>query len=117
MADYSVCKLDEMEESHGGVFKGVRSALGGTAFGINVLDLPAGFEDYPEHDHSEDRQEEVYTALSGSAEVDIEGERVALEPGTFIRVAPGTKRKIYPGPSGIRMLAVGSPAGAYVPEG
>jgi mannose-6-phosphate isomerase-like protein (cupin superfamily) len=116
MADYSTVRLDEIEGGYGGVFKGVRKALGCTAFGINVLDLPADFADYPEHDHGEDRQEEVYTALSGSAELDIEGERVALEPGVFVRVAPGTRRKVYPGPDGIRMLAVGCKAGAYVPE-
>src|SRR5437660_1273229 len=98
MADYSVARLDEIEGGHGGVFKGIRAALGGTAFGINVLDLPGGSENYPEHDHAEDQQEEVYTALSGSAEIDIKGERVPLEPGTFVRVAPGTMRKIYPGP-------------------
>jgi uncharacterized cupin superfamily protein len=112
MADYSTCRIDEIE----GGFKSIRKALGATAFGINVLDLPAGYEGYPEHSHSEDRQEEVYTALSGSAEIDIEGERVPLEPGVFVRVAPGTNRKVYPGPDGIRMLAVGSPAGAYQPE-
>ncbi len=116
MADYSVCKLDEMEGAHGGVFKGVRSALGGTAFGINVLEFPPNFQDYPDHDHSKDGQEEVYTAISGSAEIDIEGTRVPLAPGTFVRVSPGTKRKIYPGPDGVKLLAVGAPPGAYKPE-
>jgi mannose-6-phosphate isomerase-like protein (cupin superfamily) len=116
MADYGICKLDEIEAEHGGIFKGVRKAVGGTAFGINVIDLPPNFENYPEHDHGEDKQEEIYTALSGSAELDIEGERVALEPGTFIRVAPGTKRKIYPGAGGVTVLAIGSPPGAYTPR-
>ncbi len=116
MADYSVKRLDEIETSKG-IFKGVRAAIGGTAFGINVLDLPAGFENYPEHDHAEDQQEEVYTALSGSGEIEIEGQRVPLEPGVFVRVAPGTKRKIHPGADGVRVLAVGSPAGSYTPRG
>ncbi len=116
MADYSVCRLDEIEGSYGGAFKGIRAALGGKAFGINVIDMPAGYDGYPEHDHSDDGQEEVYTALAGSAEMDIEGTRVPLVPETFIRVAPGTKRKIYPGADGVRILAVGSPVGAYVPE-
>jgi uncharacterized cupin superfamily protein len=112
MADYSVVTLDDIEPSHG-VFKAVRAALGGTAFGINVLELPAGFENYPEHSHSEDQQEEVYTALSGSGEIDIEGERIALQPGTFVRVAPGTNRRIVPGPEGVHVLAVGCKAGSY----
>lgn len=114
MADYSVCRLDEIE---GTGFKGVRAALGGTAFGINVLEFPAGYMDYPEHDHSEDQQEEVYVPLEGSGEIDIEGERVALEPGVFVRVAPGTKRKVLPGPDGLKFLAVGATVGGFKPEG
>jgi quercetin dioxygenase-like cupin family protein len=113
MADYNVCRLDEIEGSYGGGFKGVRKALGGTAFGINVIQMPGGYMDYPEHDHSEDQQEEVYVPLEGSGEMDIEGEKIVLEPGVFVRVAPGTKRKVIPGADGIKFLAVGSPAGAY----
>jgi len=113
MADYSVCRLEEIE---GRGFKAVRAALGGTAFGINVLELSAGYMDYPEHDHSEDQQEEVYVPLAGSGEMDIEGERVALEPGVFVRVAPGTKRKVIPGSDGLTFLAVGAPAGSYQPR-
>jgi mannose-6-phosphate isomerase-like protein (cupin superfamily) len=113
MADYSVAKVDDIEGAHGGIFKGVRAALNGTAFGINVLDLPPNFADYPEHSHSEDQQEEIYTALAGSATLDIEGNSVPLEPGTFVRVAPGTNRKILPGADGVRVLAVGCAAGSY----
>src|SRR4051794_16016974 len=110
MADYSVCRLEEIE---GSGFKGVRAALGGTAFGINVLEFPAGYMDYPEHDHSEDQQEEVYVPLEGSGEIDIEGERIPLEPGVFVRVAPGTRRKVLPGADGLKFLAVGAPVGSY----
>ncbi len=44
------------------------------SFGLAIFDLPPNFDAYPEHDHSEDGQEEVYLALSGSAQIDIEGE-------------------------------------------
>lgn len=113
MADYSVCKLDDVEASHGGGFKGVRGPLNGTAFGIGVVTMPANYAGYPEHDHSDDGQEEVYFLLGGSGELEIEGERVALEPDTFIRVGSGTKRKVLAGPDGIRFMAIGAPEGSY----
>ena len=113
MADYSVCRLDEIDASHGGGFKGVREPLNGTAFGIGVITMPANYAGYPEHDHSADGQEEVYFLLGGSGELDIEGERVALAPDTFVRVGSGTKRKVLAGPDGIRLLAIGAPEGSY----
>jgi hypothetical protein len=50
--------------------------------------------------------------LSGSAEVDVDGERVAIDPKTFIRVGPSAKRKIVPGDDGVRLLALGGTPGA-----
>ena len=52
--------------------------------------------------------------LSGSGWMDIEGERVEMDPETLIRVGAATKRKVYAGPQGIRMLVIGgSPGEAY----
>ena len=41
---------------------------------MNVIDMPPDNDPYPEHDHAEDGQEEVYVTLSGSAELEVEGE-------------------------------------------
>src|SRR5262249_8695838 len=65
----------------------------------------------PEHDHSEDGQEEVYVTLRGSGEWDIEGERVPVDPEMIVRISAGTKRKLLPGPEGIRVLALGGVPG------
>jgi len=108
MADYTAKNLGDMQAGFGGGFVKVRAELGITSFGIQVIRLPPGFEDYPEHDHAGDGQEEVYTVLKGSGSIDIEGERVELEPGVFVRIAAGTKRKVYPGSEGIEMLVVGA---------
>ncbi len=113
MADYTVCKLDDVEATYGGGFKGVREPLNGTAFGIGVITMPANYADYPDHDHAADGQEEVYFLLGGSGVIDIEGEQVALEPDTFVRVGSGTKRKVLAGPDGIRFMAIGAPEGSY----
>ena len=76
--------------------------------------MPPDYADYPEHDHAGDGQEEVYLMLEGSGWIDIEGERVAMDKDVFVRVAPGTKRKVYPGPEGLKMLVLGGrPGQAY----
>jgi mannose-6-phosphate isomerase-like protein (cupin superfamily) len=107
MADYSVKRIDEMEAVFGGAFKRARAELGVEAFGMQVIDFPANAEQYPEHDHAEDGQEEVYVTLRGSGEIEIEGERHPLDENTMVRVASGTKRKIWPGGEGLRLLAIG----------
>lgn len=114
MSDYTVKKIDEMEAVYRGSFKRVRAELGVEAFGMQIIDLPPNFERYPEHDHAEDGQEEVFVALRGGGEIEIAGERFPLDADHLARVAAGTKRKVWPGPEGIRMLIVGGvPGGVY----
>jgi mannose-6-phosphate isomerase-like protein (cupin superfamily) len=111
MPDYAVKKIDDMEAIYLGAFKRARAELGISSFGLQVMDMPPGTDRYPEHDHSEDGQEEVYLALRGSAEIEIEGERLPLDAETMVRVNPGTKRKIWPGEGGVRVLAIGGVPG------
>ena len=111
MANYTVKKIDDMEGIYGGAFKRARAELGLEAFGMQVIDMPPNADQYPEHDHSEDGQEEVYLALRGSAEIEIDGERHQLDPDTMVRVGPGVPRKIRAGSEGVRVLAMGGCAG------
>jgi mannose-6-phosphate isomerase-like protein (cupin superfamily) len=111
---YAAKSIDEMESIHGGAVKLAAEELGVESFGMQVLDFPAGFEHYPEHDHSADGQEEVYVVLRGSAEFEINSERVPIDSGRIVRIAAGSRRKLHPGESGVRVLAIGcAPAGAY----
>jgi hypothetical protein len=111
MADYTAKRIDEMEATHGGGFVKVRAELGVSAFGMQVIQLPPDYTDYPEHDHAESGQEEVFQALSGSGWIDIEGERVELDGETFVRVGPEVRRKVYAGSQGLRMLVIGGAPG------
>jgi quercetin dioxygenase-like cupin family protein len=114
MADVTIKKLDEFEATFGGSFKLVRHGLGVEAFGIQVIDMPANIDQYPEHDHSDDGQEEVYTVLEGSATLQADGEEFKLEPGVFARVPAGQKRKIVTTSTPVRLLAIGGvPGKAY----
>jgi mannose-6-phosphate isomerase-like protein (cupin superfamily) len=114
MADYAVRRIDDMEAIVRGSFKKARAELGISSFGIQVIDFPPNVDGYPEHDHAQDGQEEVYVTMRGDGEIDIEGERIALDPETMVRVSAGTKRKLYPGDEGMRVLVVGGvPGEAY----
>jgi mannose-6-phosphate isomerase-like protein (cupin superfamily) len=114
VSDYTVKKIEEMEGIYFGAFKRARAALGVESFGLAVIDIPPGYDDYPDHDHTHDGQEEVFLALRGDGEIEIEGERFPLDPEHMVRVGPETKRKIWPGSEGIRMVVIGGvPGGVY----
>jgi hypothetical protein len=117
VADYTVKRFDEMEPILGGVFRRARASLGATSFGMQILEMPPeGGDFYPNHDHAESGQEEVYVMLDGSANFNIEGDEVAMSPQMAVRVGPQTKRKIRGGPNGARILIVGGvPGGVYEP--
>ncbi len=116
MADVTVKGLDEFDAIFGGGMRRVRAGLGVSSFGIQVIELPPNFHMYPDHDHSHDEQEEVYTPLSGRATLQVGDESYELEPGVFARIGPGQKRKLITGESGVRLLSLGGvPGEAYEP--
>jgi mannose-6-phosphate isomerase-like protein (cupin superfamily) len=112
MADYRIVKIDDLEAIAFGSFKRARAALNVESFGIQVLDLPPNLERYPEHDHSNDGQEEVYIVLSGSGEIEIDGERHPIDPQTLVSLKAGTRRKLWPGDEGMRVVAIGGKPGS-----
>jgi mannose-6-phosphate isomerase-like protein (cupin superfamily) len=116
---FTLRSIEELPSIHGGAVKLAGAELGVESFGLQVLDFPGGFANYPEHDHAADGQEEVYLVLGGSAEFELDGEHVRTHPGTLVRVPSQVRRKITPGADGVRILAIGcTPNGAYErPEG
>lgn len=114
MADVTVKHIDEFD-SHDdkGRFMFARKGLGVTSFGMNVERWPAGYADYPDHDHEQDGQEEVYFVVEGSLTLHAGDESYELTPGTFARVGPGQSRKIVPGGDGVTLLALGGKPGSF----
>jgi hypothetical protein len=111
MSDYTAKHIKDMETAFGGGFVKARAELGVTSFGMQIIQMPPNYEDYPLHDHAESGQEEVFLALTGSGWIEIDGERVALDPDVLVRVGPIPKRKVFSGPEGLRMLALGAAPG------
>jgi mannose-6-phosphate isomerase-like protein (cupin superfamily) len=114
VADVTVKKVEDFDASMGGGFKHARPGLGVQSFGLNVIDIPPGYDGYPEHDHSADGQEEVYIAVAGSATLNAGGEEHRLEPGVMARVGPGVRRKIVTTDESVSLIAIGGiPGQAY----
>jgi mannose-6-phosphate isomerase-like protein (cupin superfamily) len=109
---YTVKTTDHLESIHHGAVKLAGAELGTRSFGMQVLDFPAGFSEYPEHDHADDGQEEVYVVLGGQADFVIDGDEVTISRGQMLRVDAESRRKLLPGPDGVRVLAIGSTPGA-----
>lgn len=112
MADYTAKRFDEMEGIFGGFFLRSRAELGVSSFGMQILNFPPNSGDaYPNHNHAESGQEEVYIVLEGAADFDIEGQTLHLEPKMALRVGATTKRKISTGDQGAQILALGGTPG------
>jgi len=73
---WSVSSLDDLGEGWG--FRKVRKELGVTAFGVNAVVMPPGYESGR---HQHETQEEVYFVHQGSLEIELDGERHQLGPG------------------------------------
>ena len=123
MSEVTVKRIDEVEpyrgpgELEGIEFRALGRALGVTAWGMNVLKLAPGTTTYPEHDHRDDGQEEVFLVLEGSATLRADDRDRRLERGEVVRVPPGVKRSWKPGKEGVTLLALGAtPGQAYEPR-
>ena len=111
MPDVTVKRVEDFEAIFGGGFRRARAGLGVSSFGLAVIDLPANFSRYPEHDQTHDDQEEVYTVISGRATLHVGGEEHLLEPGVFARVGAIERRKLTTGDEPARILAMGATPG------
>jgi uncharacterized cupin superfamily protein len=112
MSDVTVKRIEEFDTTNNGGFCRARASLGVTAFGMQVENFPPHFEHHPEHDPSDDGQEEVYTVLSGAATLHAGGREYRLEPGVFARIGAGERRKVTTGDQPVQLLAIGGTPGA-----
>jgi hypothetical protein len=120
MTDVTYAVIDEMEAIFDGIARRARAELGVTAWGMQVMTLPAAWDGYPDHAHGPETeecgQEEVYIPLAGSATLRADDAVFDLRPGVMVRVGPRQRRKIIPGAEGIRFVALGGVVGAHQPS-
>jgi len=113
VADVTVKQVEDMEAIFYGSFKRAGAALEVSSFGMNVIDFPpdSGEGVYPDHDHADVGEEEVYLAWRGSGILTVDGEDIELDQDKIVRVGPATKRKVRSGPDGLRLLVLGGVPG------
>ena len=106
--------IDELPTLWDGFAKLVRTGLGITAFGVQIMDLPPDYTTGA-HDESDTGQQELYVALRGSGAVIAGDAELRLDPEHLVRVDAGVDRVLASRPDGLRVLCVGGvPGGPYV---
>ena len=87
---YAVGNVDALGDGPG--FRKVRRELGVTAFGVNAIEIPPGYETGR---HYHDEQEELYFLFRGRVEFTFgDGSTYLLGPGGLARVDAATVRKV-----------------------
>jgi mannose-6-phosphate isomerase-like protein (cupin superfamily) len=86
---WAFSSLDELGEGAG--FRKVRAALGVTAFGVNAVVYPPGFEGF---EHYHDTQDELYFVHRGRVRVEVGGETRDLGEGGLFHAESTTPRKV-----------------------
>jgi quercetin dioxygenase-like cupin family protein len=84
---HSFGSLDELGEGYG--FRKIRKALGVTAFGVNAIVVPPGYQGFS---HYHDEQDELYFVHKGTARFEADGEVHELGPGGLFHVESTTPR-------------------------
>lgn len=101
--------LDELGEGYG--FRKVRRALGVTAFGVNAVVMPPGFEGFL---HYHETQDELYFVHAGTARFEVDGEERLVGPGGLAHVESTTPRRVSnAGTDDLVLLVIGG-KGGYV---
>ena len=106
--------LEELGEGYG--FRKIRKPLGVTAFGVNAVVMPPGYNGFY---HYHDTQDELYFVHSGQARVEVDGEERHLGPGGVFHVESTTPRRVSNASSteDLVMLVVGGKDGYVERDG
>ena len=86
---HSFSSLEELGSGAG--FRKIRAALGVTAFGVNALVYPPGYDGFA---HYHDSQDELYFVHRGTVRVEVDGESRDLGPGGLFHAESTTPRKL-----------------------
>jgi mannose-6-phosphate isomerase-like protein (cupin superfamily) len=110
---HSISSLDEVGDGYG--FRKVRHALGVSAFGVNAVVMPPGYDGFL---HYHDTQDELYFVHSGTARFEIDGEVRELGPGGLVHVESTTPRRFSnAGDDDLVVLVIGGKDGYVERDG
>ncbi len=107
---YAVGDLDGLGEGYG--FRKIRQGLGVTAFGVNAIVMPPGYETAG---HFHDEQEELYFVHRGAIAMTFgDGSVHTLAAGGLARVDASTVRSVKNVGEGDAVYVIAGGKGGYV---
>ena len=110
---HSFGSIDEAGDGYG--FRKIRHALGVTAFGVNAIVYPPGYQGFL---HYHDEQDELYFVHSGTALIEVDGEERTLTAGGLCHVVSTTPRKVSnAGDDDLVVLVIGGKDGYVERDG
>ena len=86
--------IDDLPQIWDGFAKLVRTGLGISAFGVQIMDLPPDYTTAA-HDESDTGQQELYVALAGGGAVVAGDERLPLDPDHLVRGGRGRRPRAH----------------------
>jgi mannose-6-phosphate isomerase-like protein (cupin superfamily) len=111
MTDYTIRKLDDVPDAFGGEYPGamrfLTEPLGNTQVAFTHRVMPPQTGGKGSYGHRHKTQEEIYYVISGPLQFKLGDEIIDVDPGTAVRVAPGTARSVWnDGPADAELVIV-----------
>ena len=94
MADVTVASFEEMEAIYDGIARRARATLGVSAFGMQVMTLPANWDGYPNHRHDASVEDAHWR-------VSLYGKNLGDERGVTSLIAAGASPSVNPYLAGV----------------
>src|SRR5437763_6641954 len=99
MSDYTIKKLEEVDDIFGGQYPGamrmLTQDLGNQQIAFTHRHMPPKSGGKGGYGHRHKTQEELYYVISGTLQFKLEGEVVDVGAGTAVRVAPDVVRSVW----------------------
>src|SRR4051812_8879028 len=102
MGSYQAFKLEDLQADRS---RSYAEFLRRPGLSVGIYHLPVGGTD-PQHPHAAD---EIYVVLAGSATLEVEGERLDVEPGRVISVDVGADHRFVDVTEDLQVLVVFAP--------
>ena len=121
MSAYRLSRIEDLDRVPvaGTLWRPIRRTLGVTGVAVNAYTgAKAGDDVIEPHDETSPgagAHEELYLVVSGEAEFEVDGERVAAPAGTMLLIDVGTKRAATAAADETTVLVIGGPPGAALP--
>ena len=99
MSDFTIRKLDEVEDLFGGKYPGemrtMTTELGADQIAFTHRRMPPKSGGKGGYGHRHKTQEEIYFVISGTLQFKLEDELFDVSGGSAVRVAPGVARSVW----------------------